>query len=81
MGVAGQEGDVPTPVGGGCCLGGSMVAAAATAALETGSGAWARAAPALAPASQPRAVYTLPSRKQLRERPRRRLDIGGPKYA
>ena len=55
-GVAGQEGDVPTPVGGGGCLGGRVVAAAATAALETGAGAGEREAHALAPASQPRAV-------------------------
>jgi hypothetical protein len=36
--VAGQEVDVPTTVGGGCVLGVSVVAAAATAALETGYG-------------------------------------------
>ncbi len=34
--VAGQEVDVPTTVGGGGCLGGRVVAAAATAALATG---------------------------------------------
>jgi hypothetical protein len=34
--VAGQEVDVPTTVGGGCFLGVSVGAAAATAALETG---------------------------------------------
>ena len=53
---AGQEGDVPTTVGGGCVLGGRVVAAAETAALETGYGACAREARALAPTSQPHAV-------------------------
>ena len=48
--VAGQAVYVPTPVGGGCFLGVSVVAAADTAALETGDGACAREAHALAPA-------------------------------
>jgi hypothetical protein len=54
--VAGQEVSIPTTVGGGCCLGGSVVAAADTAALETGDGECAQEARALAPAYQPRAV-------------------------
>ena len=57
-GVAGQEVDVPTTVGGGCFLGVRVVAAADTAALETGYGACAQEARALAPASQPRSVWT-----------------------
>jgi len=56
--VAGQEVDVPTTVGGGCCLGVSVVAAADTAALETGYGEFARAAQALVPDSHPRSVCT-----------------------
>jgi hypothetical protein len=56
--VAGQEVYVPTTVGGGCCLGVSVVAAADTAALETGYGECARAAPALVPDYHPRSVCT-----------------------
>jgi hypothetical protein len=56
--VAGQEVDVPTTVGGGCVLGVRVVAAADTTALERGSGACAREAQALAPASHPRSVCT-----------------------
>ena len=56
--VAGPEVGVPTTVGRGCVLGGRVVAAADTAALETGYGACAREAPALAPASHPRSVCT-----------------------
>ena len=56
--VAGQEVAVPTTVGGGCFLGVRVVAAAETTALETGSGACAREAQALAPASHPRSVCT-----------------------
>ena len=56
--VAGPEVDVPTTVGGGCFLGVSVVAAADTAALETGYGACAREAQALVPDSHPRAVCT-----------------------
>jgi hypothetical protein len=47
---------VPTPVGGGCVLGVSVVAAAETGTVEQGSGACAQAAQALAPDSQARAV-------------------------
>jgi hypothetical protein len=57
-GVAGQEVYVPTTVGGGCCLGVSVVVAADTAALETGDGECAQEAPALAPTYQPRSVGT-----------------------
>ena len=56
--VAGQEVYVPTTVGGGCFLGVSVVAAADTAALETGYGECVREAHALAPAYQPRSVCT-----------------------
>ena len=56
--VAGQEVDVPTTVGRGCFLGVRVVAAADTAALETGYGECAREAQALAPASHPRSVCT-----------------------
>src|SRR5713101_5045295 len=56
--VAGQEVYVPTTVGGGCFLGVSVVAAADTAALETGYGECAQEAQALAPASHPRSVCT-----------------------
>jgi len=48
----------PTTVGGGCFLGVSVVAAADTAALETGYGACAQEAHALAPTYQPRSVCT-----------------------
>src|SRR5262249_1024468 len=51
---AGQEVYVPTTVGGGCFLGVRVVAAAETAAWETGDGACAREARGLAPTSQPR---------------------------
>jgi hypothetical protein len=54
--VVGQEVYVPTTVGGACCLGVSVVAAADTTALETGYGEFARAAQALAPAYHPRSV-------------------------
>ena len=56
--VAGQEVYVPTTVGGGCFLGASVVAAADTAALETGYGEFAQEAHALAPTYQPRSVCT-----------------------
>jgi hypothetical protein len=56
--VAGQEVYVPTTVGGGCFLGVSVVAAADTAALETGYGEFAQEAHALAPTYQPRSVCT-----------------------
>ena len=56
--VAGQEVSVPPTVGGGCVLGGSVVAAADTAALEMGYGECAREARARAPAYQPRSVCT-----------------------
>ncbi len=56
--VAQQQVDVPPTVGGGCFLGVSVVAAADTAALETGYGALAREAQALVPDSQPRSVCT-----------------------
>jgi hypothetical protein len=56
--VARQQVSVPTTVGGGCFLGVSVVAAATTAALETGDGECAREAQALAPDSQPRSVCT-----------------------
>ena len=47
---------VPTPVGGGCLLGVSVVEAAATGTVEQGYGACAKAAKALAPDSQARSV-------------------------
>ena len=56
--VAGQAVDVPTTVGRGCFLGVSVVAAADTAALETGDGACAQAAPARVPDYHPRSVCT-----------------------
>jgi hypothetical protein len=56
--VAQQQGDVPTTVGGGCFLGGSVVEAAETVPVERGDGACAKAAQALAPASQARSVCT-----------------------
>lgn len=56
--VAGQEVYVPTTVGGGCFLGVSVVAAADTAALETGYGEFAQEARALAPTYQPHSVCT-----------------------
>ncbi len=56
--VAGQEVYVPATVGAGCCLGVSGVAAAETAALETGYGEFAQEARALAPTYQPRSVCT-----------------------
>jgi hypothetical protein len=56
--VAGQEVYVPTTVGGGWFLGVSVVAAADTAALETGDGEFAQEAHALTPPSQPRSVCT-----------------------
>ncbi len=49
---------VPTPVGGGGVLGVRVVAAATTAAWETGDSECARAAQARAPDSPPRAVCT-----------------------
>ena len=57
-GVAGQEVYVPTTVGGGCFLGGSVVAAADTTAWETGYGEFAREAQALTPAYHQRSVCT-----------------------
>src|SRR5215475_3396798 len=56
--VAGQEVYVPTTVGGGCFLGVSVVAAADTAALETGYGEFAQEARALVPTYQSRSVCT-----------------------
>jgi hypothetical protein len=56
--VATQQVYVPTTVGGGCFLGVSVVAAADTAALETGYGEFAREAQALVPAYHPRSVCT-----------------------
>ena len=56
--VAGQEVYVPTTVGSGGFLGVSVVAAADTAALETGYGAFAQEAHALAPDYHPRSVCT-----------------------
>ena len=55
---AGQEVYVPTTVDRDCFLGVSVVAAADTAALETGYGEFAQEAPALAPTYQPRSVCT-----------------------
>ena len=53
-----QQVSVPTTVGGGCFLGGSVVEAAETMTLERGDGACAKDATALAPDSQARAVCT-----------------------
>jgi hypothetical protein len=50
--------DVPTTVGGGWCLGVSVVEAADTVTLERGDGACAQEAKALAPNSQARSVGT-----------------------
>ena len=57
-GGAGQEVYVPTTVGAGCFLGGSVVAAAETSTVEAGYGECARAAPALVPDSHPHSVCT-----------------------
>ena len=54
--MAGQEVYGPTTVGGGCCLGGSVVAAADTPTLAAGYGEFAQEAPALVSTSPPRAV-------------------------
>jgi len=56
--VAGQEVYVPTTVGGECFLGVRVVAAADTAALETGYGEFAQEAHACAPTYHPRLVCT-----------------------
>jgi hypothetical protein len=53
-----QQVSVPTPVGGGCFLGVSVVEAADTVTLEPGYGACAKEAKALAPAYQARSVCT-----------------------
>jgi hypothetical protein len=53
-----QQVSVPTTVGGGGCLGVSVVEAADTGTVERGSGACAKAAKALAPDSQARSVCT-----------------------
>jgi hypothetical protein len=53
-----QQGEVPTTGGGGCCLGVSVVEAAATVPVEQGDGEWAKAAKARAPDSQARSVCT-----------------------
>ena len=49
---------VPTTVGGGCFLGGSVVEAADTVTVERGDGACAKEAKALMPAYQARSVCT-----------------------
>jgi hypothetical protein len=54
--VAGPEGYVPTTVGGGCFLGVSVVAAADTAALETGG--WGVCAGSSGPRASLRADFT-----------------------
>jgi hypothetical protein len=51
-----QQVSGPTPVGGGCCLGVSVVEAADTVPVEQGYGAFAQEAKALAPDSQARSV-------------------------
>jgi hypothetical protein len=56
--VARPQVDGPTPVGGGCVLGVSVVEAADTATLERGYGACAQAAQALGPAYPARSVCT-----------------------
>jgi hypothetical protein len=56
--VATPQVSVATPVGGGCFLGGSVVAAADTVPWERGYGACAKDAKALAPDSQARSVCT-----------------------
>jgi hypothetical protein len=56
--VARPQVDVPTTVGGGCCLGVRVVEAAATATVERGDGACAQEAQALGPASHARSVCT-----------------------
>ena len=56
--VARQQVDVPTPVGGGCFLGVSVVEAADTATVERGYGACAKEAKTLVPAYQVRSVCT-----------------------
>jgi hypothetical protein len=53
-----QQVSVPTPGGGGCLLGVSVVEAAETGTVEQGDGACAKAAQALAPDSQARSVGT-----------------------
>ena len=54
--VARPQGDVPPTVGGGCCLGVSVVEAAETATVARGGRACAKEAQALMPASQARSV-------------------------
>ena len=56
--VATQQVSVPTTVGGGCCLGVSVVEAADTGTLERGYGECAKDAKALAPDDQARSVCT-----------------------
>ena len=56
--VARPQVDVPTPVGGGCFLGVSVVEAADTETLERGYGEFAKEAKALVPAYQARSVCT-----------------------
>jgi hypothetical protein len=56
--VARQQVDVPTTVGGGCCLGVSVVEAADTETVERGYGEFAQEAQALGPASHARSVCT-----------------------
>ena len=56
--VATQQVSVPTTVGGGCVLGGSVVEAADTVTVERGSGECAQEAKALVPTYHARAVCT-----------------------
>ena len=56
--IATQQVYVPTPVGGGCFLGVSVVEAADTVTLERGYGEFAKEAKALAPNDQARSVCT-----------------------